>query len=78
MDMETGLVRQQEIVGGRYAARVTYTRGPEGALSGFSFNAASAQVTGTVEYRQPVFGGGIDPERFTLSIPRGARIKTLD
>jgi outer membrane lipoprotein-sorting protein len=78
MDMETGIIRQQEIIGGRYAARVTYLRDPAGTLSGFTFNAASSLVTGTVEYRQPVFGGGIDPERFTLTIPRSARIKTLD
>jgi outer membrane lipoprotein-sorting protein len=78
MDMETGIIRQQEIIGGRYAARVTYLRNPAGTLSGFTFNAANSLVTGTVEYRQPVFGGGIDPERFTLTIPRSARIKTLD
>jgi outer membrane lipoprotein-sorting protein len=78
MDMETGVIKQQEIIGGRYAARVTYLRDPAGTLSGFTFTAANSLVTGTVEYRQPVFGSGIDPERFTLTIPRSARIKTLD
>jgi outer membrane lipoprotein-sorting protein len=78
MDMSTGVVRQQEIVGGRYAVRVTYTRDPAGGLEGFAFDAAESQVTGTVQYREPVFGGGIDPARFALTIPPGARIKTLE
>jgi outer membrane lipoprotein-sorting protein len=78
MDMTTGVVRQQEIVGGRYAVRVTYTRNPDGALTGFSFDAAESQVTGTVRYQEPVFGGGIDPARFAFTIPRGARIKNLE
>jgi outer membrane lipoprotein-sorting protein len=78
MDMSTGVVRQQRIVGGRYAVLVTYTRGTDGQLGGFSFDAADSQVTGTVRYQEPVFGAGIDPSRFALTIPRGARIKTLE
>lgn len=78
MDLTTGLVRQQEIVGGRYAVRVIYTRGADGQLGGFSFNAAASQVSGSVRYQEPVFGEGIDPARFALTIPRGARIKALE
>jgi outer membrane lipoprotein-sorting protein len=78
MDMGTGVVRQQEIVGGRYAARVSYTRDSDGVLSALAFAAASSQVTGTVEYRQPVFGGGVDPARFTFTVPPGATIRSLD
>lgn len=78
MDMTTGVVRQQEIVGGRYAVRVTYARNPDGALTGFTFDAAESQVTGSVRYQEPVFGSGIDPTRFAFTIPRGARIKTLE
>ncbi len=32
MDMATGVVQQQEIVGGRYAVRVTYLRDPDGQI----------------------------------------------
>jgi len=78
MDLSTGLVRRQQIVGGRYAVLVIYDRSPEGQLLGFSFDAANSQVTGTVGYRDPVFGGGIDPSRFALTIPPGARVKTLE
>lgn len=78
MDMRTGLVHQQEIVGGRYGVRITYSRGADGQLGGFSFDAADSQVSGTVRYREPVFGGGVDPARFALIIPKGARIKTVE
>ena len=78
MDLATGVVRQQEIVGGRYAVRITYARGADGRLGGFSFDAADSQVSGTVQYQEPVFGGGVDPARFAFTIPRGARIKTVE
>jgi outer membrane lipoprotein-sorting protein len=78
MDMQTGVVRQQEIVGGRYAARVTYTRDHDGVLGGLAFTAAASQVTGTIEYRQPIFDAGVDPERFRFTIPPGATVKSLD
>jgi outer membrane lipoprotein-sorting protein len=78
MDMATGVVRQQQIVGGRYAVLVTYARGADGQLGGFSFDAADSQVTGTVRYQDPVFGAGIDPSRFALTIPPGAKIKTIE
>jgi outer membrane lipoprotein-sorting protein len=78
MDMATGVIRQQEIVGGRYAVLVAYLRDADGQITAFSFDAANSQVTGTVRYRDPVFGGGVDPARFALTIPPGAQIKTLE
>ena len=78
MDMSTGVVRRQQIVGGRYAVLVTYARGPEGQIQGLAFDAANSQVTGTVKYQDPVFGAGIEASRFALTIPAGARIKTLE
>jgi hypothetical protein len=78
MDMATGIVRQQEIVGGRYAVLVVYLRGGDGQVTAFSFDAANSQVTGTVRYQEPVFGGGVDPSRFALTIPPGAQIKTIE
>ena len=69
MDMSTGVVRQQQIVGGRYAVLVTYARGADGQLGGFSFDAADSKVTGALRYRTPSLAQGIDPSRFALTIP---------
>ena len=78
LDTATGVVRRQQIVGGRYAVLVIYTRGPEDQILGFAFDAANAQVTGTVRYRNPVFDAGLEASGFDLAIPPGARIKTLE
>lgn len=77
LDWTTGVVRQQQITGGRYELRVTYDRGEAGELRGFTFTAGEGVVRGRARYRDPVFGAGIDPERFTLIIPEGARVRTL-
>jgi len=77
MDFATGIVRQIEITGGRLEARVTYHRGPDGSLAGFDLWAAQGNVTGSVRYRNPVVGAGIDGERFRLTIPAGASIERL-
>jgi outer membrane lipoprotein-sorting protein len=78
MDMTTGVVRQQEIVGGRYSVLVAYVRGADGQISALSFDAANSHVTGTVRYEEPVFGAGIEPSRFEFPFPPGAQIRTLD
>ena len=77
MDFATGIVSQIEITGGRLEARVTYHRGPDGALTGLDLWAAQGNVTGSVRYRNPVVGAGIDDERFRLTIPAGASIERL-
>jgi outer membrane lipoprotein-sorting protein len=78
LSLETGVVRQQEIIGGRYQVRTAYERGPDGHVTAFELDAAQSQVTGRVQYRNAVFGGGIDPERFTFAVPDGAKIRRLD
>jgi outer membrane lipoprotein-sorting protein len=77
LDLETGIVRQQEIIGGRYEARVTYERDAEGGLKGFILSAVQGNVTGVVTYRNPVVDAGIDGERFTFVAPKGAKIQTI-
>jgi outer membrane lipoprotein-sorting protein len=72
------VVRQQEIVGGRYSVLVAYVRGADGQISALSFDAANSHVTGTVRYEEPVFGAGIEPSRFEFPFPPGAQIRTLD
>ena len=77
MSSETGVVRQVEIVGGRYEARVTYLRDANGRLSGFELTAAQAYIKGTARYREPAFNAGLEPDRFALTIPEGAKIEQL-
>ena len=77
MDFSTGIVRQIQIVGGRVDALVTYQRAADGALTGFDLSAGQENVTGSVRYRDVVVSGGVDPERFRLTIPQGASIERL-
>ncbi len=77
MDFSTGVVRQIQVIGGRVDALVTYHRAADGALTGFDLSAGQENVTGSVRYRDVVVGGGVDPERFRLTIPQGASIERL-
>jgi hypothetical protein len=77
MDLTTGVVRQVEITGGRYAMRVTYVLGDDGSPLGFDLSAAEGYLAGTVRYRDPVYGGGVDAARFSLTLPERAKIEEL-
>ncbi|MGH7312704.1 MAG: LolA family protein [Candidatus Rokuibacteriota bacterium] len=77
MDFQSGVVRRLEITGGRYAALVSYLRDTDGRLRGFDLSAANEYLTGSVRYRDPVFDGGVDPDRFQQTVPPGARIEHL-
>jgi outer membrane lipoprotein-sorting protein len=77
MDFETGVVRQLELSGVRSEARVTYRRDPVGQPLGFDIGVAKDFLTGSVRYEQPVFDGGIDPERFRFIAPEGTKIQQL-
>ncbi|PYM31889.1 MAG: hypothetical protein DME15_15835 [Candidatus Rokuibacteriota bacterium] len=76
MDLKTGQVRQVEIGGGRASLTITYRRDGDTPL-GFDFTAGRNYVTGSVTYRSVVLGAGIDPERFTLALPKGAKIQSV-
>lgn len=77
LDLETGVVRQLEIYGSPFNALVKYRRDGAGTLAGFDLEAAQSYVTGSVTYDNPVEGGGIDPERFTMAIPKGAKTQSI-
>jgi outer membrane lipoprotein-sorting protein len=77
MDLQTGVVRQLQIVGGRAAATVTYQRDAEGRLTGFDFSAAERYVTGTARYRQLATGVGLNAERFALTLPKDAKTQSI-
>jgi len=76
MDFETGAVRQLEIDGGPFPGTITFRRVGE-ALSGFDLRSEPADVAGSVTYRNLVVGGGIEPERFTLALPKGAKTQSI-
>jgi outer membrane lipoprotein-sorting protein len=77
MDLETGVVRHLQIAGGRLEARISYLRDGQGELAGFDLAAAGSFVTGSVRYQRLVLGAGIDPERFILAIPKGAKTQAI-
>jgi outer membrane lipoprotein-sorting protein len=77
MDFSTGIVRQFEYVGGRYAARVVFHRDERGTLTGLDLDAAAGHVKATVRYDQPVIDGGVEPDRLSFTVPKGAKIQTI-
>jgi len=44
---------------------------------GFDLRSEPANVTGSVIYRNVAVGAGIDPERFTLALPKGAKTRNI-
>ena len=77
MDFATGVVRRIEITGGRLEALLAYERADDGTLGGFELSAAQGNVTGRVRYRNVVVNGGVERDRFALTIPPGAAIERL-
>ena len=77
MDFSTGVVKRIQVTGGRLDALLVYQRADDGTVSGFDFSAAQDNVTGSVRYRNAVLNGGIESERFVLTIPPGASIERL-
>ncbi|HSE93005.1 MAG TPA: hypothetical protein VLF19_06840 [Methylomirabilota bacterium] len=77
MDFASGVVRQVEITGGRYAVRVTYLLGADSRPLGFDLSAGTGHLSGAVRYRDPVYDAGVDLARFSLTLPERAKIEQL-
>jgi outer membrane lipoprotein-sorting protein len=77
MDLATGVVRRLQLTGGRLEALMVYRRADDGTVTGLDLSAAQDQVTGRVQYRNVVVNGGIENERFALTVPPGASIEPL-
>jgi len=77
MDMTTGAVRRLSITGGLTTAIVTYRFDADGQLAGFDLSAGQGVVTGSVAYRELEIDGGVDPERFVLTLPKDAKIRQI-
>jgi len=77
LDLGTGVIQQRQIFGSRFNALIKYRRDGAGVLAGFDLDAAMSYVTGSVTYKNLVEGEDIDPERFTLTIPKGAKTQPI-
>lgn len=77
MDLETGVVRQLQISGGRADARIVFRREPDGTMAGFEVSAGLGLVRSTVRYERPAFGAGIETDRFVFAPPKGAKTRTI-
>ena len=77
VDLGTGTIQQRQIFGNRFNALVKYRRDGAGALAGFDLEAAMSYITGSVNYQNLVENQGIDDERFTLTIPKGAKTQPI-
>ena len=77
MDLETGLVRQLEISGGRGDARIVFRRDAAGAMTGFDVTAGMGLIRSVVRYEQPTFGAGVGDDRFVFTPPKSAKIREI-
>jgi outer membrane lipoprotein-sorting protein len=77
LDPETAVVRQVTITGGRTEATLAFHRAAEGTLTGFDISAGNDYVTGVVRYRSLAVNGGIEADRFALTLPNDAKIQTI-
>ena len=77
LDLGTGVILQRQIFGSRFNALIKYRRDGAGALAGLDLDAAMSYITGSITYRNLVEGEPIDPERFTLTIPKGAKTQPI-
>jgi outer membrane lipoprotein-sorting protein len=77
MDLDTGLVRQLELSGGRAEARIVYERASGGELRGFDLTAMLGYITASVRYQNPVFRAELPDELFALAIPKTAKINDI-
>jgi outer membrane lipoprotein-sorting protein len=77
MDFATGRVDRLEITGGRAAARLIFSRDAAGTLTGLDVTAGEGLVTGSVRYRNLVVDSGVDAERFTLTLPKDVKTRSI-
>ena len=77
MDLDTALVKQMEISGGRGDARILFRRDAAGGLAGFEVTAGLGLVRSVVRYESPAWDAQIDDERFVFVPPKGAKTRTI-
>jgi outer membrane lipoprotein-sorting protein len=76
LDLETGVVQQFELTGGRADALIRYERAPDRELLGFDLTATLGWAA-SVRYRDPTFGAEVPDEVFAFTIPKSAKIQQI-
>lgn len=76
LDPTSGVVRRREISTKRTTVAVTYLRGADARIRGFDVAAAS-YVTAAVRYLEPALGQGVEDALFTLTLPKGSKIRAI-
>lgn len=77
MDLDTALVQQVELTGGRAEARIRYVRTSAGETQGFDLTSTLGYASATVRYRDPTFAAELPDELFSLAIPNSAKIQEI-
>ncbi len=77
MDLDTGVVRQLQLSGGRADARIVFRREPDGTMAGFDLSAGMGLIRSNVRYERPAFNAGIEEDRFVFTPPKGAKTRAI-
>ena len=77
MDFQSGVVHQLELSGGRGDARIVFRRDRSGEIGGFDLTAGMGLIKSSIRYENPSLGAGIEPERFVVTPPKGAKIRPI-
>lgn len=76
LDPTSGIVRRMEISTRRTTVEVKYERTGSKEIRGLDV-AAAAYVTAAVRYLEPTFDEGIDNATFSLTLPKGSKIRAI-
>lgn len=77
MDLDTGVVHQVELTGGRAQARIRFRRAAEGGMEGFALTAMLGFITADVRYQNPRFDASASEDLFTFTVPNTAKIQEI-
>jgi outer membrane lipoprotein-sorting protein len=77
MDLDTAVVRQAEISGGRGDARIVFRRDADGGMTGFEVTAGLGLIRSVVRYEAPAWDAQIEDDRFVFVPPKGAKTRTI-
>jgi outer membrane lipoprotein-sorting protein len=72
---EDGAVTRVEIEGGRTPLLIRYEGTLAGGVPEVIHAASGSELEATLRYRNPAVSAGVDPDRFTISVPEAATVQ---